>query len=72
MTDKEERILEIIQERFLDVGIPLEGKLEKALVFALEDALEGYIILGKPKDIKNFKKGLPRFASHHNVTIVEK
>ena len=39
MTDKEERILEIIQERFLDVGIPLEGKLEKALVFALEDAL---------------------------------
>ena len=68
---KNERLLEILQEFFLDKGLVLEGRMEKAICASIECALKGYRIEGKKEDIKEFKKGLPRFASHHNVTIIE-
>ena len=70
--ETQDKILELIQSYILDKGIVMEGRIEKAICLMLEDALKGYTVLGNPKDIKEFKKGLPRFASHHNVTIVEK
>ena len=71
MTNREERLLELLQEHVLDKGIVLEGQLEQAFVEFGRACLKGYRVEGKKEDINNFKRGLPRFASHHNVTIIE-
>jgi hypothetical protein len=68
---KDEKILEYIQEFYIDVGIPLNRKLEQAVYQSLRKALRGMRVEGSKEDIRTFKRALPRFATHHNVTIVE-
>ena len=73
MTKREERALEIYQEFILDNGIVLKSREEKLFMLAIYESLASYKSMrveGKEEDIRSFKKGLPRFASHHNVTII--
>ena len=66
-----ERLIELLQKHIWDRGLTLEGEMEKAVLeFGLE-CLKGVRIEGKEEDVKEFKKYLPRFASTHNVTIIE-
>ena len=69
MTKKEERVLEIIQEHFLDVGIPLEGRLEKAVVLALKDAIRDYSVYGSPEDVLKFNDFIRQNAPHFNIEL---
>ena len=74
MTEREKRAVEIYQEFILDKGIDLKSREEKAFMLAIDKSLASYNSMrveGAEEDIKSFKRALPRFGSHHNVTIVD-
>ena len=71
MTNTEEKILKIYQEFIGDKSIVLNERQQKAFCMAIGKALDGYKVFGKEEDIKTFKRHLPRFATHHNVTVEE-
>ena len=71
MTEREKRAVEIYQEFILDKGIDLKSREEKAFMLAISKSLKGMRIEGSKEDVREFKKHLPRFATHHNVTIMD-
>lgn len=66
-----DKIISIFNHYFHNDQIDVTEAIEKAALGAIQHALQGVRVEGKPENIQVFKEKLPEFAERYNVKIIE-